>query len=148
VLASLILAAVMTGQTPTDRNFVGPPDLRRMVETDRPIVQPRGADLVARRRAKRVAAARADERAYQARMVAQARAYQAEQARAERMLPYQLEAQRLAILRQGDIERNAIMARNAASLERISGFRTPYNSTLSNLGPQVAPHLQGSPLSP
>jgi hypothetical protein len=145
----------MTGQTKMDRNFVGPPDLRRLAAIDRPIVQPRGSDLVAKRKAKRLAIARENERARRAYQAAQARAYQAEQARAERMAPLMLEAQRNAILRQNAMEANAINARNAANYERMagaaerrSGLYTRQNSGIAPQAPQAPPHLQGSPLDP
>jgi hypothetical protein len=85
------------------------------------------------------------------------------EAKAARLLPYQLEAQRQMLQRQNEVERNLLEAqrqmlsrqseaeRNAAlhrmagSIERMSGLYTPGNSGAAAPQPQIAPHMAGWP---
>lgn len=135
---ALTLAVALTCQTPTK-----PLPARPQATTAKTYVNP----TLAKRAAKKAALSR-----YHAARIAEERLQASSaQAQAERLLPLQLEAQRQALQRQSELERNmalqgavGAMQRMANAAERRSGYITTANSPAPAPPPiQIAPHYQG-----
>ena len=147
------MIGLLTGQCILLSVFLATPELSAPPRGARPQVRTATAaqrdqrgELIAKRRAKKNAAIVSRRRREAISATIEAQAAQARAAQAERMLPYQLEAQRQMLQRQSELERNAAYHRMAGALERLSGYYTPANSGVRVLPPQVPPYL--APLIP
>jgi hypothetical protein len=182
VFGSLILAAAVAAQAPASKPLTEAELAARTAKLKAEIQAKAKARADAHAAAEarmtpqeKAARAREFERLRQARMdriqaelgqlrIAREKAQREADAKAERLLPYQMEAQRQmlqrqseleqnllelrrqALARQSEAERNAALHRMAGSMERMSGLYTPGNSGVAApQQPQIAPHMAGWP---